>query len=377
MVANIDDGADFPVESMAVAGTLDADMAYLADKAFDLLAAAHDRGRLAHAFLVSGSPGSGKEALAARLIEHLNRAPEAPAAQEDGGFDLFGEAPVVTEPVAAAADSGPLALDDLESGWVRVIRPRMKSRRIGVDEIRDLEHTLHLAAPRGKTKVGVIVEADRMNDASANAFLKTLEEPPDGTLLMLLTALPQRLLPTIQSRCVRLPLLGGRPLADGAGGDLVKALNRAAKHGFGTPVAALHLKAVFGGFLAEQRLAVDVAAKAAEKEETAAYREATDGTWLKEREAFHKAAAEAEYLDARNRMFDVLLAWMADLLRLKTGGTGLDFPETAEALRPIAEQEATTRLLGRMSALEDLRRTLETNAFEPLAIEVGFLKAFG
>lgn len=339
-------------------------MAHTADNAFDLLVAARQRARLAHALLVSGANGCGKETLAARVIDHLNRDPQA---EGGAGLDLFGEPVLHQTP----------PLDELESGWVRVIRPRMKSRRIGVDEIRDLEHTLQLAAPRGKTKVGVIVEADRMNDAAANAFLKTLEEPPNGTLLMLLTALPQRLLPTILSRCTRIPLVGGRPLAEGEGGDLVKALNRAAKYGFGTPVAALHLKAVFAEFLARQRAAVDAAAKAAEKEEVVAYRDATDGSWLKGREEFHKAAAEAEYLDARNRMLDVLIAWLADLLRLKSGGSGLDFPDTAEALRPIADSETPASLLSRMSALEDLRRTLETNAFEPLAIEVGFLKAFG
>jgi len=339
-------------------------MAYTADKAFGLLTSAHERNRLAHALLVSGAAGSGKEMLAARLIDHLNHDPDGGGG---GGIDLFGE-PVIRETPP---------LDELESGWVRVIRPRMKSRRISVDEIRDLEHTLQLAAPSGQTKVGVIVEADRMNDAAANAFLKTLEEPPQGTLLILLTSMPQRLLPTIISRCTRIPLLGGRPLSEGDGGELVKALNRAAKFGFGTPVAALHLKAVFSEFLARHRATVDAAAKAAEKEEVAAYRDATDGTWLKGREDFHKAAAEAEYLDARNRLLDILIAWMADLLRLKTGGAGLDFPETAETLRPIAEGESASRLLDRMAALEDLRRTLETNAFEPLAIEVGFLKAFG
>jgi len=339
-------------------------MAYTAEKAFELLSSAHQRNRLAHAFLINGATGSGKESLAARLIDHINQDPQG---EGSGGLDLFGE-PVVREVPP---------LDELESGWVRVIRPRMKSRRISVDEIRDLEHTLQLAAPRGKTKVGVIVEADRMNDAAANAFLKTLEEPPNGTVLILLTAMPQRLLPTIISRCTRIQLLGGRPLSEGEGGDLVKALNRAAKYGFGTPVAALHLKAVFADFLARYRASVDAAAKAAEKEEVAAYKDATDGTWLKTREEFHKAAAEAEYLDARNRLLDVLIAWMADLLRLKSGGIGLDFPDTAEALRPIAEAETPTSLLARMAALEDLRRTLETNAFEPLAIEVGFLKAFG
>jgi hypothetical protein len=165
-------------------------------------------------------------------------------------------------------------------------------------------------------------------------------------------------------------------LADG-GAELVSALNQAAARGFGTPVAALHLKAAFAAFLTDFREEADAAAKAAEKEEAVAYRDATDGAWLKEREAFHKAAAEAEYLDARNRLFDVLMAWMADLLRMKVNGGGLDFPESAHALRSLAEAETEGRLLKRMEALDSLRRTLETNAFESLAIEVGFLKAFG
>lgn len=337
-------------------------MAYSADRAFELISSARGRGRLAHAFLISGAHGAGKENLAARVIQLVSG-----AAQGGGGFDLFGEPVVVTTP----------PLDELESGWVRVIRPRMKSRRIGVEEIRNLEHTLQLAAPGGACKVGVITEADRLNDQAANAFLKTLEEPPKNTLLLLLTANPQRLLPTILSRCVRIPLLGGRPLLAEGGGELVAALNRAAIRSFGTPVAALQLKGTFTAFLARARAAADDAAKAAEKEEVAAYRDATDGTWLKGREDFHKAAAEAEYLDARNRLFDVLMAWMADLLRLKVRSGGLDFPDTAPALRGIVEGETETRLLKRMEALDSLRRTLETNASEPLAIEVGFIKAFG
>ncbi len=336
-------------------------MAYFADRAYELISSAHERKRLAHAFLISGAHGSGKENLAARMIQLVNGGAQA------GGFDLFGEAVVVETP----------PLDDLESGWVRIVRPRMKSRRIGVDEIRDLEQTLHLAAPGGACKVGVITEADRMNDQAANAFLKTLEEPPQNTLLLLLTANPQRLLPTILSRCVRLPLLGGRAMLENGGAELVAALNAAAARGFGTPVAALHLKAAFASFLSDFREQADAAAKAAEKEEVAAYRDGTDGKWLKEREDFHKAAAEAEYLDARNRLFDVLMAWMADLLRMKVNGSGLDFPESAPALRGIAERESASKLLKRMEALDTLRRTLETNAFEPLAIEVGFLKAFG
>lgn len=336
-------------------------MAHSADKAFDLISSAHSRGRLAHAFLISGAVGSGKEHLAARIIQLVNGAPQS------GGMDLFGEPVEVTVP----------PLDELESGWVRVIRPRSKSRVIRVDEIRNLEQTLYLAAPSGTCKVGIITEADRMTDGASNAFLKTLEEPPQNTVLLLLTANPQRLLPTILSRCVRIPLTGGRPLLEHGGEELVSALNHAATRGFGTPISALMLKAAFTSFLTRCRESVDQAAKAAEKEEIATYKDTTDGTWLKDRENFHKAAAEAEYLDTRDRLFDVLMAWMADLLRLKANAGGLDFPHSAPALKGIVEQESESRLLQRMAALESLRKTLDTNAFEPLAIEVGFLKAFG
>lgn len=337
-------------------------MAYSAERAYELIAAAHGRGRLAHALLISGAPGAGKERLAARIIQLVNQPPAPPV------FDLFG-APVLVE-------TAEKALDDLESDHVHVVRPVMKSRRISVEEIRDLEHPLHLGSAAGTCKVGVIVDADRMSDNAANAFLKTLEEPPANTLLLLLTANPQRLLPTILSRCLRLPLTGGQPLMANGGAELVAALNQTAQRGFGTPVAALQLKMVFSGFLDRARDAADEAAKAALKEETAAYRETTDGTWLRTRENFHNAAASAEYLDARNRFLDVLMAWMADLLRLKAGFDGLDFPAAAPVMKQIIANESHRSLLRRIQALDDLRRTLETNALEALALEVAFLKAF-
>lgn len=337
-------------------------MSYDPDRAYELIETAQQNGRLAHAYLISGAAGAGKEALAARLIQLVSGAAEAAA-----GADLFGE------PVSLEVPP----LDDLESGWIRVIRPQMKSRRIGVAEIRDLEGSLHLAAPGGACKVGVIVEADRMNEQAANAFLKTLEEPPQRTLLLLLTANPQRLLPTILSRCVQVSLLGGRPMLEQGGSELVQALNQTASRGFGTPVAAMQLKAVFSTFLTRIKQEAEAATKLARKEEMSNYKDGTDGAWLKQRESFYKAAAESEYLDSRNRMLDVLMAWMADLLRIKVGAGGLDFPDSAEILNGIAEDQTEPALLQRMEALDSMRGTLETNAFEPLAIEVGFLKAFG
>ncbi len=335
-------------------------MSQTAEKAFELIKSAHGRKRLAHAFLVSGALGCGKAELASRLISMVN----GPA--DGGGMDLFGDPVEVKVP----------PLDDQESGWVRVIRPRSKSRRISVAEIRDLEHTLQLAAPAGETKVGVIVDADRMNEQAENAFLKTLEEPPDRTLLLLLTTRPQRLLPTILSRCVQVKLSGGRALGADGGDELVAQLNKVAARGFGDPVTALHLKSVFTDFLDGKKAEAEATAKAAHKEEIAAYRDGTDGTWLKEREDFHKAGAEADYLEARNRYLDVILAWLADVIRVKTGSGGLDFPDSAAHLQSIAEGESIFQITKRLDALEKLRQTLETNASEPLALEVGFLRAF-
>jgi len=337
-------------------------MAYPAERAFELVESAFKRGRLAHAFLISGAHGSGKEHLAARIIRLVN------GGGGSGGFDLFG-APVVEEIPP---------LDELESSWVHILRPRMKSRRIAVDAIRELEHPLRLAAPEGTWKIGVIAEADRMGPEASNAFLKTLEEPPARTLLLLLTANPQSLLPTILSRCIRLPLTGGTTLGADGGAELVQALNSVAGEGFGNPRAALLLKSIFTGVLEKRREAAVASAEAALKEEEQTYKQVTEGDWLKRREEFHKAAAESEYLDARGRLFDVLMAWMADVLRVKAGADveGLDFPGSYAALEPLAAAEAESRLLRRMEALEALRRTLDTNAQEQLALEVGFLKAF-
>lgn len=336
-------------------------MSHTAEKSFELIKSAHERQRLAHAFLITGALGSGKEQLASRLISLVN------GTTDSGGIDLFGE----------PTEEKIVPLDEQENGWVRIIHPRSKSRQISIEDIRNLERTLQLAAPAGETKVGVIVDADRMNEKSENAFLKTLEEPPDRTLLLLLTTKPQRLLPTILSRCIQVNLLGGRSLDLDGGEELVIALNEAAKKGFGNPITALHLKTVFTNFLAAKKSEVEAVAKATAKEESAAYKDATDGTWLKNREEFHDATAQADYLEARGRYLDVILAWLADIIRIKNNAGGLDFPDSEPLLKTIADSESILKISQRLESLERLRQTLETNASEPLALEVGFLQTFG
>lgn len=92
------------------------------------------------------------------------------------------------------------------------LRPANKMRRIGVADTRTVIHDIQKTAHQGGRKVAVVYEADRLQTQAANAFLKTLEEPPADTTILLLTTRPYDLLPTIRSRCVnvRLPALLSR-----------------------------------------------------------------------------------------------------------------------------------------------------------------------
>jgi DNA polymerase-3 subunit delta' len=144
-------------------------LAFSADAALDLLRQAHAQNRLGHAYLITGAEGSGKRALAEGLCAILHGPSDNPFAHSD----------------------------------VHVAEPESKSRRIVVAQLRDLEHGLHLRSFLGTRKVGILLDADRLVEAAANAFLKTLEEPPANSLLLLLTALPEALPDTIISRCIR------------------------------------------------------------------------------------------------------------------------------------------------------------------------------
>ena len=82
------------------------------------------------------------------------------------------------------------------------LRPAGKMRQIGVDPTRELISKMQVSCTIANRKVAVVYEADRMNTAAANVFLKTLEEPTASSSILLLTTRPYALLPTIRSRCL-------------------------------------------------------------------------------------------------------------------------------------------------------------------------------
>src|SRR5947199_1073950 len=167
--------------------------------ALEYLRRAHKQNRLAHAYLITGPPGSGKQLLAADLASLVNGTPAK---------DVFS---------ARARD-------------IFVARPESKSRRIVIAQIRDLEHTLQMRASNGRRKVAIIHDADRLQTEAANAFLKTLEEPPKDSLLLLLSTLPEALPETILSRCIAIPLASdGEPQRKKEQEKLVKLLQQASR----------------------------------------------------------------------------------------------------------------------------------------------------
>lgn len=95
------------------------------------------------------------------------------------------------------------------------LRPAGKMRQISADAMRGLIAKVQLTASVGSHKVAIVYEADRMHPTAANVFLKTLEEPPPGTTLLLTSSRPYALLPTIRSRCLhfRFALSGANPPA--------------------------------------------------------------------------------------------------------------------------------------------------------------------
>jgi DNA polymerase-3 subunit delta' len=141
-------------------------------------------GRLAHAYLFSGPAGLGKRLFAEELGKALLC--EAPARVR---LEACDRCPAC---VQVAAGTHP--------DYFLVSRPEDKLE-VPIDTIRELCRNFALKAARGRGKVAIVDDADDLNEEAANCFLKTLEEPPPRSLLLLIGTEADRQLPTIISRC--------------------------------------------------------------------------------------------------------------------------------------------------------------------------------
>jgi DNA polymerase-3 subunit delta' len=321
-------------------------VAFTTEVALDYLRGAQERSRLAHAYLITGATGSGKRQLAAEVAHLVNGAAS--------GAVFAGSAPDVY-----------------------LAGPESKSRRIVIQQIRTLEHALQMRASDGRRKVAIISEADRMMAQAANAFLKTLEEPPNNSLLLLLSAIPEVLPDTIRSRCLAIPLA---PPTDATlseeENELVELLNGLAAHASAGVHEAYQLTQGFQRLLGRIRRTIQEENDEAQKREETRYRNATDGAWLDAREEHYKALTESLYLHQRAELVEILFLWWGDVLRAATGIPARELPAARLSTEASANRLTTPEILRRIRRLEELRDHLSRNIQEALALEVAFLNIF-
>jgi DNA polymerase-3 subunit delta' len=197
-----------PRETSDLFGHREAEMALLT---------AYRSGRIPHAWLIGGAQGIGKATLAYRMarfvLTHPN--PLAPSVQRAETLAVDPDHHVARQ-ITAGAHGGLLVLERSlnDRGVLRTV--------ITVDETRETISFFGSTAAVDGWRVCIVDTVDELNPNAANALLKILEEPPQRSLFLLVSHSPARALPTILSRCRKLPL---RPLATE---DVIKAAAQAA-----------------------------------------------------------------------------------------------------------------------------------------------------
>ena len=318
-------------------------MAFLPANILDRLRRAREHGRLPHAMLLTGTPGSGRSRLA------------------------FEIAALVNNTTADAAATHP---------DIHKLEPGSKSRRILIEPFREFcEPFFSTSFRAGATKVGIILDADRLHLNAANAFLKTLEEPPAHTLFILVTSNPGLLPVTIVSRCAhfalrtaQLPDLAG-PAAEvaAATGALLDAPER---HRLG---AALRLARRLQSVLRDARETVQDEVSAAFKAEKKRLGDTAEDEWIKDEETRLKALVEARVLATRQHLVGVVAERAADVLRARHGVQALQFPALATESQRLAAQFDDAALLRVLDGAARLRLFLDRNVKEDIALEAGCL----
>ncbi|AHC73740.1 ATPase involved in DNA replication [Candidatus Endolissoclinum faulkneri L5] len=170
---------------------------------------AYNSGRMPHAWLFSGPPGIGKETLAFRLAKFILSQEEDKAHQP---FSRDLPRSLAIDPNCQVA----LQVSSESHPDLKILRCKSNAQgktnsMICIDSVRSFKSSLHLKSSSGGWRVIIIDQAEKMNINAENAILKLLEEPPEKTLVIIISTAPNAMLATIKSRCRKLML---RPIND-------------------------------------------------------------------------------------------------------------------------------------------------------------------
>lgn len=164
------------------------------EKALHILKGSIVKNRIAHAYLFAGEEGTGKRLTAINFAKVLN------CQKRVTGSELG----VKNEIDCCDKCPSCIKTDKAIHPDVLFIKPGGDGRQITIQAIRDMEESLSYKPFEGGWKIVIIDSADTLNQAAANAFLKTLEEPPPQSLLILISSMPELIPDTIRSRCQKI-----------------------------------------------------------------------------------------------------------------------------------------------------------------------------
>ncbi len=294
------------------------------------------RGRLPHALLLTGARGIGKSMLARCFAESLLCEAPLPTSTACGSCLACGWLKQGNHPDFRLIQ--PEAMDDERTETDSKKKP---SQQITIDQIRALDDFLHVGTHRHGVRVVLIAPAEAMNRSTANALLKSLEEPSSDTLFLLVSDDMERLLPTIRSRCQHVPI--PVPAHDCSLAWLVQAGVKDAERWLALTGGAPLLAVELGG--GDERVLVDALAT-----------ELAKGRHL---DPLATAAAIDKVIKSEKRpvplkrVVEWLQKWLADMLLLKVGVAPRYF--TAQS----AAMQESVRLVSLAGLLAFSRKALQ------------------
>lgn len=312
-----------------------------------------------HAWLFFGPEGVGKE-LAARALAQALTCPEAPFVGCGRCSSCLrvarGNHPDVTwlMPEDELVRRGLMGRSDFAS---------TPSRDIRIEQVRRLQARLALRPLEASHKVALIVSAQAMNPSAQNALLKTLEEPPKATVLVLVSSAPDKLLPTIRSRCSK---AGFGPLPAAFIAERLPTLKKGVDAAVAVQVAALA-----GGSLG-RALELDAELLGERRELITRFEglEPRDARgWLSLAETMGEDRRTAE------AALEVLGAWLHDVALAQVGGPSPVDPELAALAARAALRVTPAGLFRRQALVEEAKNAIaQRNGSARLQLERLFIE---